>query len=224
MQTLADFQPALDLIQSKTNIKPVIGIVLGSGLAPLADDIEEAVHIPYNEIPGLPTTTVHGHSSELVIGKLGGVAVACLKGRIHFYEGTNGSDFKALIRLVKLIGCNSILITNSSGSLRKEVPPGDLVLINDHINFQFRNPLIGPNDDEFGPRFFAMDDVYDKDLRHKFHATAKQLDIATHEGVYMSVLGPNFETPAEIRAFRTLGADVIGMSTVPDVLVAKHCG
>ena len=224
MLSKADLLPAVKIIQEKTSIVPKFGIVLGSGLAPLADQIEDAVHISYDELPGIPPITVHGHFGELVIGKLGGTPVACLKGRIHYYEGATNRDFKALIRILKLIGCENLIVTNSSGSLRKEVGPGELVLINDHINMQFRNPLIGKNDEDFGPRFFPMDDLYDKELREKFHATGKSLGIKTHEGVYCSVLGPNFETPAEIKAFRLLGAEVIGMSTVPDVLVARHCG
>lgn len=224
MSGKALLETAIQIIQEKTQIIPKVGIILGSGLSPLADEIDDAVHIPYEELPGLPLTSVHGHSGELVIGTISNVPVACLKGRVHYYEGAEGSDFKALIRLLKLLGCTTLLVTNASGSLRQEVGPGELVIINDHINFQFKNPLIGPNDEEFGPRFFPMDRVYDADLRKALHTAAEKEGVQTHEGVYIAVLGPNFETPAEIRAFRLLGADVVGMSTVPDVLVAAHCG
>jgi len=224
MTKKADLQKIIDLVAQQTRIKPRIGIELGSGLAPLVDHIENAVHIPYSSLPGLPNTSIHGHKGSLVVGTLKGVPIACLSGRVHYLEGASNEDFKSLIRLIKMLGCESIIITNASGSLRKEVGAGELVLINDHINLQFRNPLVGPNDDEFGPRFFAMDDAYDKAIRARFHKAAKSLDIKLHDGVYGSVLGPNFETPAEVRAFRTLGIDAVGMSTIPEVLVARHCG
>lgn len=219
-------QKALDVIHSKLpkDFKPEYGMILGSGLGPLADKIEGGITLNYEDIPGLPISSVSGHAGSLVLGYLKGVPVACLKGRVHYYEGTDDTGFKALIRLLKVLGCHSVIITNSSGSIRKEIGQGELVIINDHINFQFRNPLIGPNDDEFGDRFFPLDDTYDQTLRTQFHQACEDMNFDLHEGVYISVLGPNFETPAEIKAFRLLGADVIGMSTVPDVLVAKHCG
>lgn len=206
------------------NRKPQLGMILGSGLGELADEIDNAVEISYEDLPGLPKSSVSGHAGRLVIGELHGVEVVCLKGRVHYYEGATHEQFKLLIRLVKALGCHSLLITNAAGSLRKEVGPGELVLVNDHINFQPVNPLVGPNDNEAGPRFFPMDDAYDADFRQRFHQSANKLAMDLHDGVYISVLGPNFETPAEIKAFRTLGADVIGMSTVPEVLIAKHCG
>lgn len=223
---LQELQKTIDVIKSRLpeGFTPQYGMILGSGLGPLADKIENGVTLAYEELPGLPISSVSGHAGSLVLGYLKGVPVACLKGRVHYYEGTDNSGFKALIRLLKVLGCHSVVITNSSGSLRKEIGRGELVIINDHINFQFRNPLIGPNDDEFGDRFFPLCDTYDDDMRTAFHKAANSTDIKMHEGVYISVLGPCFETPAEIRAFRILGADVIGMSTVPDVLVAKHCG
>ena len=224
MVTINLIQPIIEIIKQHTDIKPKLGIILGSGLGPLADEISNAVSIPYQDLPGMPITSVPGHAGELILGTIHDIPVACLKGRIHYYEGFSDKRFKILIRLLKVLGCSSILLTNSSGSLRKEIGPGELVLINDHINFQFRNPLIGPNDEEFGPRFFPMDKVYDKELRNKFYLTAENLGFKIHEGVYISVLGPSFDTPAEIRAFRLLGADVIGMSTIPEVIVAIHCG
>src|SRR3990167_9702206 len=194
MVTKAQLQPLVDFIKTQTTITPTLGIVLGTGLGPLADEIVDAVRIPYHKLPGMPVTTIHGQAGELILGSICGVRVACLKGRVHYYEGTSSSDFKILIRLLKILGCSSLLITNASGSLRQNIGAGELVLITDHINFQFRNPLIGPNDDEFGPRFFPMDQVYDLALREKFHETAKAIGLYLHEGVYFSVLGPNFET------------------------------
>jgi xanthosine phosphorylase len=225
MMTKDDFQPALDVIHKLApGLNPKIGIILGSGLGPLADEIEDAVKIPYHKLPGMPVSSVKGHDGELILGHHKGVAVACLNGRIHFYEGATPKDFKLFIRLIKCLGCSHLIITNASGSLRKEIPAGELVLISDHINFQGTNPLIGENDDEFGPRFFPTTEAYDPMMRDEFKKAAKKNGITLHDGVYFSVMGPYFETAAEIRAFRTLGADVIGMSTVPDVLVALHAG
>lgn len=215
---------ACEMIQKITSHKPTIGFILGSGLGPLADAIEDADVIPYDDLPGFPISTIKGHAGRLVIGKLCGVSVACLQGRVHAYEGTSSDHIKTLVRTLKLLGCEELIITNAAGSLREEVPPGDLVIIKDHINFQHSNPLIGPNDDEFGPRFVSLDDVYDADLRGQLQAGAKRLNMHVTEGVYLSVLGPVFETHAEIRAFRTLGADMVGMSTVPEAIVARHCG
>lgn len=216
---------AVKTIQQKTpGFKPKIGIVLGSGLGVLADQIQNPVVIPYSELQGFPISTVPGHAGRLVLGNLGGVPVACLQGRVHAYEGATADDFKLFIRTLRLIGCEIVLMTNASGSIRSDVKPGELMLITDHINFNPRNPLLGPNDEEFGPRFFPMDDAYDKKIRQRFHEVAKHLEIPLAEGVYCGVLGPNYETPAEIRAFRLLGGDAVGMSTVPEVLVARHCG
>lgn len=212
------------IIKERTpDFQPKIGLILGSGLGGLADQIQDAVSIPYTELPGFPVSTVAGHAGRLVLGQLGGMPVACCQGRVHAYEGTSAAAFKLFIRTLKLIGCEILLMTNASGSLRKEVGVGQLMLINDHINLHPGNPLIGPNDDEFGPRFFAMTDAYDSKLRERFHRTAKQLNIPLAEGVYVGVIGPCFETPAEINAFRTMGADAVGMSTVPEVITARHC-
>ncbi len=209
--------------QQVPNFIPKVAVVLGSGLGKLAEAITDATAIPYADIPGFPVSSVAGHAGELVFGMIGNTPVACLKGRIHAYEGDNHRQMKTMIRSLKLLGCEDIIITNSSGSLRQDVGPGELMMINDHINFQPFNPLVGINDEEFGPRFFPMDDAYNKELQQGLLATAQRLDIRLATGVYISVLGPNFETPAEIRAFRTLGADAVGMSTVPEVLIARHC-
>jgi xanthosine phosphorylase len=214
-----------EIIQQKvSDFVPKVGIVLGSGLGPLAARIENSTSIPYKDLPGFPISKVVGHAGALVLGNLGGVPVACLQGRVHLYEGTPPDHLKMIIRILKHLGCHTLVTTNAVGSLREEVVPGELVAISDHINFQGTNPLIGPNDEDFGPRFFAMDDAYDKKLRQKLHETADELGIAWHEGVYCAAMGPCFETPAEINAFRILGADTVGMSIVPEVLVARHCG
>lgn len=213
------------VIQARTpNFKPKIGLILGSGLGSLADQIENAVAIPYSELPGFPVSTVAGHAGRLVLGTLGGVPVACCQGRVHGYEGTSAESFKIFIRTLKLIGCETLFITNASGSLQSDVGPGELMQITDHINLNPGNPLVGPNDEEFGPKFFPMDDAYDPLLQKRFQDVAEQLDIKLAKGVYVGVMGPCFETPAEIRAFRTLGGDCVGMSTVSEVLVARHCG
>ncbi|WP_028389314.1 purine-nucleoside phosphorylase [Legionella fairfieldensis] len=210
--------------QLAPNFKPVLGIVLGSGLGSFADQLEDAVTISYDELPGFPKLTVHGHNGNLVLGYLYGVGIVCLQGRAHSYEGTNHDTVKTYVRTLHLLGCTYFLATNASGSLREEVGPGELMVITDHINLQPGNALVGPNDEEFGPRFFPLDNAYDRELRDKLLKIAHEENIPLNEGVYLAVLGPHYETAAEIRAFRILGADAVGMSTVPEVLVANHCG
>ncbi len=206
------------------NFKPAIGIVLGSGLGGLADQLRDAVTIPYEQLPGFPETTVAGHGGKMVLGYLGDTSVVCLQGRSHSYEGGDYSAVKTYVRTLKLLGCEYFLATNASGSLKEDVAPGELMLITDHINLQPGNPLVGPNDDEFGPRFLPLDNVYHSDMCQQLLTVAKKENVTLHQGVYIAVLGPNYETAAEIRAFRIMGADAVGMSTVPEVLVAHHCG
>lgn len=210
--------------QLKPGFIPKIGMILGSGLGRLADQLTDATVIDYSDIPGFPVSSVKGHSGKLHLGYLNEVPVACLQGRVHYYEGVDYHKMRTLIRSLKVLGCDTLLLTNSSGSLHKEVGVGEVVAITDHINMQFHNPLVGPNDDEFGDRFVGMEDAYDPQLRRELHTAAKAQHIKLHEGVYVGVLGPAFETPAEIRAYRTLGADLVGMSTVADVILARHCG
>ncbi|MCH9643824.1 MAG: purine-nucleoside phosphorylase [Gammaproteobacteria bacterium] len=217
-------QAAAYIAAKAPGFTPKLAIVLGSGLGVLAEHIEDPIVIAYEQLPGFPGCSVSGHGGNLFLGKIKGVPVACMQGRAHYYEGVDYDQIKTPMRTLKLLGCDTLLSTNASGSLRKEVTPGSLVLINDHINFQFNNPLVGANQDEFGPRFIGMEDIYDKGLREKIKAIAQSLDIKITEGVYFGVLGPSFETPAEIRAFRTLGGDVVGMSTIPEVIAAHHCG
>jgi purine-nucleoside phosphorylase len=217
-------QLAHSILERRPGFQPKIGIVLGSGLATIAEKITDSVPIPYYELPGFPMSSVPGHPGQMILGYLNKIPIVCCQGRVHPYEGMQGKDFKIFIRTLKSLGCHTLIMTNAVGSLHKNVKLGQLVLISDHINFHPMNPLAGPNDEEFGPRFFAMDEAYDKDIRHIIQQTAKKLSIPLTEGIYISILGPNFETPAEIRAFRLLGADVVGMSTVPEVIVARHCG
>jgi xanthosine phosphorylase len=205
--------------------EPKVGIILGSGLGQFAEELEDATVIDYEELPGFPKVTVKGHSGKLILGYWHGVEVVCLQGRAHTYEGLDKyQTVKNYVRTLKLLGCTYFIATNASGSLREEVVPGDLMLITDHINLQPSNPLIGPNDDEFGPRFYALDDAYNASMRASIMSIAEKNNIKLSQGVYLSVLGPHYETAAEIRAFRILGADAVGMSTVPEVLVANHCG
>jgi xanthosine phosphorylase len=203
---------------------PRAALVLGSGLGVIAESIADAVAIDYGAIPGFPRPGVEGHVGRLVLGTIGGVPVACLQGRVHLYEGAGGPDVRHYIRTLKLLGCEIVVLTNAAGSLRREAGAGSLMLIADHINLQPFNPLVGANDDAFGPRFLALDDAYDADLRRRLRAAAAAAGFTLHEGVYLACLGPSFETPAEVRAFARLGADAVGMSTVPEVIVARHCG
>jgi xanthosine phosphorylase len=202
---------------------PRAAMVLGSGLGALADQIHGAVTIPYAELPGFPVSTVDGHAGLLVAGELGGVPVLCMKGRSHFYEGKGADVMTSAIRTFKLCGCEALLLTCAAGSLRADAGPGSLVALTDHINMLPGNPLVGPNDDRFGPRFMSMANAYDAGLRRQLHAVADRLSIVLQDGVYLATSGPSFETPAEIRMMRTLGADVVGMSTVPEVIAARHC-
>ena len=203
---------------------PRLGIVLGSGLGGLAEILGEAVAVPYAEIPGFPTSTVPGHAGRFLIGELGGVTVACMQGRFHLYEGYPAAVIKLPIRTFAALGVEALLLTNAAGSLRAEAGPGSLMLITDHLNFTWTNPLVGPNDDAWGERFVGLEDAYDPELRARLLRIAGKLEIRLHEGVYCSLLGPLFETPAEIRAYKVLGADAVGMSTVPEVIVARHAG
>ncbi len=203
---------------------PRLGVVLGSGLGRFADELTDRVSIAYDDLPGFPQIAVYGHRGMLVLGRLHGVDIVCLQGRAHSYEGHSQSVVKNYVRTLKRLGCEYFFAISACGSLRSDVGPGELMLINDHINLQPGNPLIGPNDDEFGPRFYALDNAYDAATRELLHAAAREVSVPLHEGVYIAVSGPNYETAAEIRAFRQWGADAVGMSTVPEVLVAVHCG
>ena len=203
---------------------PRLGLILGSGLGGVADAIGDARTVAYGELPGFPEPGIAGHEGRLVLGTLAGLPVACLQGRRHVYEGGDPGAMRAPVRALRRAGADALLVTNAAGSLRPEVGPGSLMAISDHINLLGVNPLTGPNDDAVGPRFPSLRDAYDPDLRHRLRVAAQRLGVPLAEGVYLATAGPTFETPAEIRAFRSLGADAVGMSTVPEVILARHCG
>jgi len=214
------FDAAVAAIRSRTRIQPVVAIVLGSGLGQLGDEVTDAVRIPYAEIPGWKRSTAPGHAGELVVGTLSGKPVAVMKGRLHYYEGYDIADVAFPVRVFKAWGIRTIILTNACGGLNPSYHAGDLMVIEDHINFMAANPLRGVNDDALGPRFPDMVGTYTEELRELAHAVDRDL----REGTYVAVAGPNFETPAELRMLRGLGADAVGMSTVPEVLVARHMG
>ncbi|MNE12053.1 Purine nucleoside phosphorylase 2 [compost metagenome] len=214
-----------DIIRSaKPDFTPRVAFILGSGLGALADQIEDAVAISYDKLPGFPISTVHGHAGELVLGHLAGVPVACMKGRGHFYEGRGMTVMTDAIRTFKLLGCEFLFSTNAAGSLRPDVGPGSLVALNDHINTMPGTPLVGLNDERFGERFFSLANAYDPEARAILQAVANEEGFALSEGVFVSYPGPNFETAAEIRMMQIIGGDVVGMSVVPEVISARHCG
>jgi purine-nucleoside phosphorylase len=209
---------AADIIRAKAGDTPVaMGLILGSGLGALAEEVSGAVRFPFKELPGFPVSSVSGHAGEVVIGELEGVRVALLSGRAHYYERGRAAVMRPAIETIRSLGAGRLLLTNSAGSTREEMPPGSLMVIRDHLNFSGLNPLIGePTDD----RFVNLVDAYAPELRRRLHAAAKGL----HDGVYAWFSGPSFETPAEIHAIRTLGADAVGMSTVPETILARFCG
>ena len=215
---------AAEYILSKTDLRPTIGLVLGSGLGDFADTLEDAVRIPYGEIPHFPVSTAPGHAGALVIGKKCGQIVAAMQGRIHYYEGHSMQTITFPIRVMAKIGIKNLLVTNAAGGSNAGYNPGTLMLISDHINYSGANPLIGENLDEFGPRFPDVSDLYTKELRIAVKERAAAAGIHLEEGVYMMFTGPNYETPAEVRMAQILGADAVGMSTAPEALVAGHCG
>lgn len=204
--------------------KAKIALVLGSGLGAVADAVEEAASVSFQDIPGFPKPSVEGHHGRLLHGTLSGREVFVLQGRAHAYEGHPLADIVLPVRSLKALGVETLVLTNAAGSLSKEMLPGSLMMLSDHINWSGANPLIGPNDAALGPRFFDMSAAYDPELRKALARASLAEAVELHEGVYLWALGPNFETPAEIRAFRLLGADAVGMSTVPEVLAARHAG
>ena len=217
-------EEAASALVDRAGRAPRIGIVLGSGLGAVADAVADPNVIGYEELPGFPRPTVTGHAGRAMIGDLGGVPVAVLQGRRHLYEGPPFEPIATPIRALRAAGADTLILTNAAGSLRPELGPGRLMAITDHINLTGANPLVGPNDDGLGPRFPSLRDAYDPDLRATLHDTARDLGTPLADGVYLAVSGPSFETPAEIRAFRTLGADAVGMSTVHETILARHAG
>ncbi|MBA4537293.1 purine-nucleoside phosphorylase [Bacillus aquiflavi] len=209
-------------LKEKIKDKPKIGLILGSGLGVLAEEIKGDTKIPYNQIPGFPVSTVQGHAGQLVFGEINGVTVAAMQGRFHFYEGYSFEKITFPIRVMKELGVEKLLVTNAAGGVNESFTPGDLMLISDHINNMGSNPLIGANDEKLGPRFPDMSEAYCKELRQIAKETAALLNFNVKEGVYFGNTGPSYETPAEVRMIRTLGGDAVGMSTVPEVIVARH--
>ncbi|MGG3891814.1 purine-nucleoside phosphorylase [Metabacillus fastidiosus] len=215
-------QETVSYLLSKYKITPKIGLILGSGLGVLADEIENAVKVPYDQIPNFPVSTVEGHAGQLVFGKLMGADVVAMQGRFHFYEGYSMEKVTFPIRVMKELGVEILIVTNAAGGINESFEPGDLMIITDHINNMGTNPLIGPNDAKLGVRFPDLSQSYNKELRKIAKEASAELNINIQEGVYVANTGPTYETPAEIRALRILGGDAVGMSSVPEVIVARH--
>ena len=215
---------AVERIRQETDLEPRVGVVLGSGLGGLADEVEPRVEIPYAEIPGWPISTAIGHAGVLVLGTISGVPVVLMRGRAHLYEGIGADRVVFGVHVLARLGIGTLVVTNAAGGIDPDFSPGQLVLISDHINLQGASPLVGPNDELLGPRFPDMSDAYDAELRLRAHLAAEELGIHIGEGVYAAWLGPQFETPAEIRFMRAAGGDLAGMSTVQEVIAARHLG
>jgi len=215
---------AASFLKSKYAARPKIGLILGSGLGVLADEIQNPVKIPYNEIPDFPISTVEGHAGQLVFGLLSDVEVVAMQGRFHFYEGYSMEKVTFPVRVMKQLGVEILIVTNAAGGVNESFEAGDLMIITDHINFMGTNPLIGPNDAKLGARFPDMSEAYSKELRSAAKEIASRLNINVKEGIYFGNPGPVYETPAEVRMVRTLGGDAVGMSTVPEVIAARHGG
>lgn len=220
----AELNEAVSFIQERLPFQPEVALILGSGLGDLANEIENPVKIKYDDIPHFPVSTVEGHAGQFVIGVFEGRKVIAMQGRFHFYEGYSMQTCTFPVRVMKLLGVQNLLLTNAAGGANTAYVPGDLMLITDHLNFAGSNPLIGKNDDQMGPRFPDASNVYDKHLNLEIRQIAKSLGIRLQEGVYAMSPGPSYETPAEVRMLRLLGADAVGMSTVPEALVANHMG
>ena len=220
-------EEAAAAIRQAARIEPLIGIILGSGLSALADAVEDPVSIDYQDIPHFPVSTIVGHKGRLVLGMLQGLPVVVMQGRVHYYEGYSMQEITLPVRVLRQLGVETLVVTNAAGGLNKAFSSGDLMLITDHINLvgmTGANPLRGPNDDELGPRFPDMSKAYDRDLRRLAVAVASEAGLPLHQGVYVGLTGPTYETPADIRFLRLIGADAVGMSTVPEVIVARHGG
>jgi len=215
---------AARFILSRTALRPRIALVLGSGLGAFADELQQSVRLPYSEIPWFPLSTAVGHAGALVIGAIGGVPVAVMQGRVHLYEGYSAQQVAFPVRVFARLGVRAIVLTNAAGAINAGYQHGALVAIRDHINLQGHNPLVGRNEERFGPRFPDMTDCYNAQLRRFAEEESRRLGFEIQEGIYAAMLGPSYETPAEIRFLRTIGADLVGMSTVPEVIAARHMG
>lgn len=214
-----------EILRNKTKgFKPTVALVLGSGFGEVINLIENKIEIPYGEIPNMPVSTVAGHKGSFVFGTIGGTKIAVMNGRVHLYEGYSPQEVVLPLRILRLLGCNTILFTNAAGGISYNLQAGDLMAINDHISFLVQNPLVGKNIDEIGTRFPDMSSVYDIELTDLLEKTALKCDISLKKGVYVQLTGPSYESPAEIRMLRTMGADAVGMSTVCEAIAARHCG
>ncbi|HKV26397.1 MAG TPA: purine-nucleoside phosphorylase [Candidatus Acidoferrum sp.] len=226
-ESLGEFEraeAAARFIASRSALHPKIALVLGSGLGAFADEFSNATKIPYAEIPHFPKSTAIGHAGQLVIGKVGEIPVAGMQGRVHLYEGYSAREVAFPVRAFSRLGIQAVILTNAAGGIKRELTQGELVVIKDHINLQGANPLTGPNDERFGPRFPDMTVAYDRRFREITVGAGNRNGIGLYEGVYAALPGPSYETPAEIRYLRSIGADLVGMSTVPEVIAARHCG
>jgi purine-nucleoside phosphorylase len=217
-------QSAAEFLLAQTRLRPHIGVVLGSGLGAFADNLSDAARIPYENIPFFPRSTAIGHAGQMVIGTTGGIPIAAMQGRVHLYEGYSAQEVAFPIRVFAGLGIRAVILTNAAGGINQEYQQGALVVISDHINLQGTNPLVGPNEERFGARFPDMTQAYWKPYREIALRAAQRLGKTAHQGVYAGLLGPSYETPAEIRYLRTIGADLVGMSTIPEVIVARHMG
>jgi purine-nucleoside phosphorylase len=224
VSVLNEISEAVRFIKGKISLEPRIGLVLGSGLGAFAESLDQATAIPYGQIPHFPASTAIGHKGELVVGLSQGVPVAVMSGRIHYYEGYSLQQVVFPIRVLGKLGVKSVVMTNAAGSVNVDFRPGELMIIEDHINYMGGNPLIGPNDEALGLRFFDMSEAYDPELRQVAERACQQAGVPVHRGVYIAFTGPSYETPAEIRMARAVGADAVGMSTVPEVIAAQHMG
>lgn len=224
MDDFTNAESAANFLLLQTQLSPSIGLVLGSGLGGFADELSEATRIPYANIPFFPRSTAIGHASQMVIGKIGEIAVAAMQGRVHLYEGYSPNEVAFPTRVFGRMGIRALILTNAAGGINLEYKQGALVVITDHINLQGQNPLTGPNDDRFGPRFPDMTQAYSKPYREIALRAGQRLGKTVYQGVYAGLLGPSYETPAEIRYLRTIGADLVGMSTIPEVIAARHMG
>jgi purine-nucleoside phosphorylase len=217
-------ESAAQFLLSRTMLRPTIGLILGSGLGAFADSLSDFTRVPYAQIPAFPRSTAIGHAGQMVIGNAGAVAVAAMQGRVHLYEGYSAQEVAFPIRVFARMGVRAVILTNAAGGINLKYQQGALVLIKDHINLQGQNPLTGPNDDRFGVRFPDMTHVYSRPYGKAAQEEAAKLGIALEDGVYAGLLGPSYETPAEIRYLRTIGADLVGMSTIAEVIAARHMG
>lgn len=224
MSGFAEAEAAAAFVRGRSRLRPTVGLVLGSGLGAFADSMGGATRIPYGEIPHFPITTAIGHRGEMVLGTAAGTPVAVMNGRVHYYEGYSPAQVVFPVRVLGRLGIKVLIMTNAAGSVNVNYKPGELMIISDHINYMGINPLIGPNDERLGPRFFDMSEAYDPKLQEVAERACAKVGMTVRRGVYIAFNGPSYETPAEIKASRALGADAVGMSTVPEVIAARHMG